>query len=316
MTLRTMAFSIRTISITGSVVISILLVAGAFFITSPLARTSIADAGSTEALLKAYAQKDTDADGLTDWQETLYKTDPSNAHSADPTLTDKEAVEKGIIQPAFTSSKPNEEVFEDVPGIDAPPNTLTERFTRKFYSEYMTKRGGAVPTTESLNAFVNDAVEELSRENTEAPRFTVADIKDGGSGREALLTYATLLRSALGSNSPSGDQKDPLERMSDFVNNTKEKDGALPAIQAIGMAYQKTTDALEKIPAPKETEHAHLQLLNAYHTLAKATIAMARMDTDPLLAFISLRQYKDAFTATAEAARSLGKILSVGLPQS
>ena len=66
-----MAFSKKTISILSSIALSVLLIIGAYGLSSLSSLIGIADAGSTDALLKAYAEKDTDSDGLFDWQESL-----------------------------------------------------------------------------------------------------------------------------------------------------------------------------------------------------------------------------------------------------
>ena len=89
----------------GSVAIFLLLIVTAYGMSGPLPfHTSTAGAESTHDLLVSYASKDTDNDGLPDWQESLYGTDPNNAHSVNATVTDGEAVTQGLVKARFATA--------------------------------------------------------------------------------------------------------------------------------------------------------------------------------------------------------------------
>src|SRR5262245_15469456 len=109
-----MPLSVRTTSIIASLLIAGGMMAAAFWLSGP-ART--ANALSTEEILAAYAVRDADADGLPDWQEALYGTDPANPHSIDASMTDAEAVAKGMVAPRF-ESEPAAAVSAEAPGVD------------------------------------------------------------------------------------------------------------------------------------------------------------------------------------------------------
>ena len=69
----------RTVPIIVASVVAAALIAVAFVASGPipfLGSFKIADAATSAELLKAYATKDADQDGLPDWQEALYGTDP------------------------------------------------------------------------------------------------------------------------------------------------------------------------------------------------------------------------------------------------
>ena len=71
-------FSTKAGSITIAVAFAVIVITGAWFLSKP-GGASLANAESTEALLKSYAIQDTDGDGLPDWEESLYGTDPKKA---------------------------------------------------------------------------------------------------------------------------------------------------------------------------------------------------------------------------------------------
>ncbi len=311
--LNTMALTPRTLSIIGSLVLSLVLVSGAYFFSSPLFGALMVDAESGEELLKSYAEKDTDADGLLDWEETLYKTDPNDPHSVDATLTDGEAVAKGLVKAKFVSETPEAPIDTDIEGVDAAPDTLTDEFSREFYAHYLTSRGGDLPSSAEIASFVQDAVADLDTATASRTRFTKTNLQPGGSGVAGLTTYATNLRGVLNANSPTKTEKDALENFGDFVNGKNSK--ALARVTEVGRAYEATATALMRIGVPSEVALTHLSLANAYASLAEATLMMGEMDTDPLRAFIGLSRYDEVQGATAQALIDMGTILQNSLPQ-
>ncbi|MGZ2907003.1 thrombospondin type 3 repeat-containing protein, partial [Pseudomonas aeruginosa] len=77
--------------------------------------------------------KDSDNDGLPDWEEALYGTDPHNAHSISPTLTDGQAVAEGLIKPqmSIASSSP-QNILDSIPGQLPADGSLTQQFSQDF----------------------------------------------------------------------------------------------------------------------------------------------------------------------------------------
>src|SRR3989344_2462375 len=75
------------------------LIGGAFFMGRGTKVSNVAEASGESSLLAAVATQDSDHDGLPDWEEALYGTDPKNADSKDLGMTDGEAVAQGLIVP-------------------------------------------------------------------------------------------------------------------------------------------------------------------------------------------------------------------------
>lgn len=299
----------KTFSIFGSLLLSIILIAGAYVLSSSGGGLHIADADSNDALLKAYAQKDTDADGLYDWQETIYGTDPENAHSIKAEITDGEAVAQGLIEPKFKSSTPVKTSTE-VPGVDAAPETLTDRFAREFLGQYLSDRGAAQPTADQMSAFIQSAVKDLAATNS-SNQYSAAQVIAGGSGSAAFALYKTNFQNVLVTNSPSKDKEDVLEHFSSFVTSGDTQ--SLVRIKTVGSAYTKTGVALMRIPVPTEVAETHLRLARAYATLGAITTDLALIDSDPLKAFVALNQYNDAMVAVARALLDVTNVITASV---
>jgi len=286
-----MAVSPKTTSIILSVLVAAGLVGAAFYFSGSPVR--VADAGSTEELLRAYAEKDTDGDLLPDWQESLYGSDPTNPRSIDASMTDGEAVAKGLAKPRFESEKRDVEL-PNVPGIDAGPNTVTDQFARKFFEDYFMTRGTFPLSTDELVAFVTSSVDGLVAENDVRARYKPSDlvvIQD--SSKAALTLYAAQAKAAV--TVPT--ETLPESELVYFYEYITQKDASLlENVRVLGKSYQETADALIKIPVPAAASAAHFKLANALYRTGEATEHMGAADTDPLRAMIGIGLYATAST--------------------
>ena len=113
------------------------LIIGSFMFARSVASTPIAQASTETALLQAIATRDSDGDGLPDWEEALYGTDPRITDTFKLGMTDGAAVAKGLIVPKaiadirVTMSAP---VSIGSDGLPPPPaeGTLTAAFAKNF----------------------------------------------------------------------------------------------------------------------------------------------------------------------------------------
>jgi len=289
--------------IAGSLVVSLALITTAFVISGESTEVS---AQNAQELLRAYAVKDTDADGLPDWQEQLYATDPENPNSVDASMTDSEAVAAGLVKPRFESEEVSEPVnIDDVPGVRAGPQTTTDRFARLFFEQYLTMRGSEPPTPETLLLFVENAVEELGETNQIPRAYSSADVRNGGSGDAALRTYSIGADGAF-ARTTGGANKDAMYYFGKVVY--KEDTAALKPLAALGKAYAQAGETLIRVPAPKEVEAVHLRLANSLSLLGVIINDLTQVNEDPLRAFLVLSQYEDAAEELAESLLAYDRI--------
>lgn len=285
-----MALSPRTTRIILALLVSFAFIAASYYFSAPL-RADIANANSTEELLKAYAAKDTDADGLPDWQESLYGTDPENPHSVDPVLTDGEAVDQGKIEPKFKSAAPapDKVTAADIPGDAPAAGSLTDQFAKKFFQNFMlSQHVGANPSSEDVQKFVESSIADLEGNGAKADVYTKADVTVSGSGPAALSAYAVTMATGFGTKSEIG-QKDELAYLNDAVINNDPK--ALAKIASIASAYKSIAEGMKKVSVPQEAAATHLELMNTAMSLSETIEDMAAFKEDPLRTFLGIEQY-------------------------
>ncbi len=295
----------RRIPLVVSLLLALGMVGGAFWLSAPQIPT--ANALSTEEALRAYAEKDTDADGLPDWEEVLYKTDPANPNSVSQEMTDGEAVAKGLVAPRFKTEGTVEGDMSGLLEIYASSGTVTDKFSRKFIENFIKERVDGPLSEEELLTFVETANAELLRRDIS--RYTTNDLKLGARGKEALLKYIEDLDRVMVTNSPTRDAKNVFEHYTDFVTGD-DTVRSLIRIRAVGNAYAASAEAMMTITVPPEVAAQHIDFANAYALLAEATLDMGSMDTDPLRGLIGFTQYQDVWAHTSDAFAALGKTMS------
>jgi hypothetical protein len=280
----------------------------AYLFSGPFSfRPMTVDAATAESLLASYAAKDTDSDGLPDWQESLYGTDPANPESVAIGVLDGAAVEQGLVKPKFTGASAPEETKknERIPGSPAD-DTITAKFARSFFEKYFTTYGGeASLSQEQLVSFTNDAVNTLVAENAGRSVYTAKNITVSGEGSVAMTAYIQTLETAL-SKHILLNEKSEIDYLSDAVE--KNDASAYKKIAEIGASYTALSKDMVKIPVPKEAASAHLAVANSFAKMGEIITDISTASSDPLRSLVGLTLYKDV---GEEFVRSLSALYSV-----
>lgn len=287
-----MAHSTRTLRIAAASLLAVLMVIGTYLSTGPnpfFGVTRIVDAQSSEELLREYAAKDSDTDGLPDWQEALYGTDPLNPQSFKAGVNDGEAVAQGLIEPKVIVREEKEATdIDSIPGTIAAPSSLTDRFSQTLLKQYLANRGETPPTSAEIVAFVEAGIAELSAGNTSSAKFSTNDVRVASdSGNAALSAYAARAETIFAANTVSADRNE----LSYFADALKDDAAALAKIKAISGAYRDIANALIATPVPAEARQAHLSIANALMHMSETSADMATLKEDPLRALMGIGLY-------------------------
>ncbi len=290
-----MTLSPKIIRISLALLVSLSFIAAGYYFSSPL-RTSIANATSTEELLKAYAAKDTDSDGLPDWQESLYGTDLTNPHSVDPKLTDKEAVDQGKVEPKFKSDTQSiatpaaDDSFGGAPS--AAPGSLTEQFSRAFLESYLSAGGGQVLNQDDQQKLIENLLKVFTTKASAlvASEYSLSSVRT--SPDTTIDTYSDVLYQALTVHEVPQGQGDPVALMQAFLEDNDES--ARAPLEGLAQSYAAIAKDLARMPVPIENKEDHLLLLQSFDTLSKATLLVVSYERDPIATLGSLAIYQPA----------------------
>lgn len=286
--------SSRTLHLILASSVSLSFIVCAYLFSGPFSfRPMTVDAATAESLLASYAAKDSDSDGLPDWQESLYGTDPANPESVAIGVLDGAAVEQGLVKPRFAGAQAPEEATkgERVPG-SPEDNTITAQFAREFFANYVSTHGlGTTLTDDQLTSFAQDAVQKLIDKTDIQNTYKLSQVVVAGTGDAAIRSYLARAGSTLDSFSYA-KEKEELLLMEDAI--MRNDTSALEKVRGVGGVYTNMSKALVKVPVPAELQAAHLRFANALAALGTVTVDMSTSDTDPVRSLMGLMRYQSA----------------------
>ena len=298
----------------AAIFFSAVLIVGAYMLARSIESPRAAQASMETALLQAIATKDSDGDGLPDWEEQLYNTSPNTTDTFKLGMTDGEAVAKGLIVPRaiadipFATSSP---ASIDVDGLPPAPaeGTLTAAFAKNFFTLYLAAKqasGGADLSESDMQDVANEALSSLSSVVAVAPDFkSLKDITVSSSGPDALTAFAVNAEAVLLKNTSDASKSEILYLKDALENNDVT---AFSHIASIAKQYRDSAIGLAVLPVPEELAADDLALINAMMRVSGIASDFTRADTDPLAAILALQQYPQAVRALATAFIHIGNI--------
>lgn len=315
----------RTLRIFGASSIAILSIGTAYVLSGPTPFDGLigrVEAQSTEEILAAYAAKDTDRDGLPDWQEALYGTDPAKTDTDGDGISDAVAVAQGLVQPnALASQLPDDPSVDggvdvdEIPGVDPAPGSITERFSRVFMERYAAASRGAPMDEAAQQALVQQLLQEFSRDASAAlvSRYALVSIRT--SSAVSLTDYAGQVEQIMRDNDIAGPDGDPLPLMQALVVN--EDASARRKLAAVGSAYRSMADQLLAVSVPPILADEHLTLVRSLDELAKSTSIVVAYEEDPLGTLGAIGAFQNASAALAGSISAVAtEIVRTGEPDS
>ena len=283
---------------------SVVLIIGAYIFARGVGSPPAAEASAETALLQAISSKDSDNDGLHDWEESLYGTDPNKTDSLNLGMTDGEAVAKGIIVPKAVAN-----IQSATSTTATADGTLTSAFAQDFFTLYLAAKqsnGGVDLTDDQTNVLINQALSQLSRTVTSPIILKTAwDIKVSGTGAEALRAFAIKAEAVIRKNK-SDATKSEVEYLQDIVISGDMSASA--HLTALSEVYRNSSSGLAALSVPQELMASHLAIVNALMNLSEIDNSFARVEADPLAAMLALQQYQDTERAVERAFTDLAII--------
>lgn len=297
-----------------SVLFSVVLVTGSYLFTQNVIAPRVAEASAETELLQALATKDSDADGLPNWQESLYGTDPDVADTFKLGMTDGAAVSQGLIVPkAITDVRTPESSSGESSGDGLPPppaeGTLTAQFAETFFVNFLAAReanGGADLSEAQMNDVANQTVAALTSSIKPAADFkSMKDLNITGSGAEAMLAFAASAEAVLLKNTNTATTSDINYLRSAIIDGNKS---AYEHIASIAKSYRASAAGLAVLPIPKELAEDVLLLINTLMRMSQLDTDFTQAEADPLVAILALQQYQTVATVLGRAFVNIGNV--------
>ncbi|MBI4088472.1 hypothetical protein HY415_00020 [Candidatus Kaiserbacteria bacterium] len=312
--------------------LSIVLIVGAYLLAKGIESPPLAQASAEAALLQAIATRDSNNDGLPDWQNVLYgiPLDSATTDYFNLGMTNGEAVARGLIVPkaiadmqVATSSGEPVIVDPSLPPVPAE-GTLTEAFARSFFTLYLSAKqanGDTELSTDQVETLAGQALLSLSSLIGAAPDYKSAnELIVQGSSADALKAFAASAEAVVVKNKKTSDAtKNEIFYLQDAVE--RNDSNALSHLASLAKMYRETAVGLAALPVPSELAASGLALINALMRASGIASDFARVNTDPLAAMLALGQYAQldqslvqTFAAISSVYAAAGIALLEGTP--
>jgi len=242
---------------------------------------------------------DSDNDGLPDWQEKIYGTDPHNPDTDGDGYLDGEEVASGYDP---TKKAPNDALAgTDTSKLRPLPQNLTQALSQKLSQAVVEGKiksfdaQGKPLTVESLQqeANLNSAADEAMRQQLAEfalPNFPDSDLKiSSQNSKEAALAYLASLGNAL-RKIPHADVSEIEMFAQAMENNDYSK------IDEYQKIYTDSYQNLKAVSVPSDLIAFHKGILGTLLVTSNIYAAVRNTNNDPLKTIVALNQYRQLDT--------------------
>lgn len=254
------------------------------------------------AIVGDLVNRDTDGDGLLDWEESLWDTDPNNKDTNGDGVSD--SVEIAKIKGENGAS----ESFKLSLGEGEENLTETDKFSREFFATVATlNQSGEIDqaTVEKLSSSLAERIQNS------APRkiFTLSDIKViQDDSVQTVKNYDNALSNIQEKYPAKGNVMEVLQKFIIDENNVDVT--VLVELDPIIEQVNKIIIELAKMSVPQSLVILHLNFLNALQGSSENVSDIKLYDTDVIVALSGISQYENNVAVLEKATRDLADAIS------
>ncbi len=250
---------------------------------------------NTNSLLADEAQRDGDSDGLKDWEEGLWKTDPKNPDSDGDGTFDGEEV-RNTRNPLKAGPDDEYKTLEESPLGDVIAQneaekdlTLTDIFARDFTTGYFALKQGGRYNDENRDKLIKTLMAGMNTASVK--EYTINDlVLSQKSDIETIKKYGNALGKALKDfyrGLPTGE----LTILETAIKND-DKEG-LSQLEEFAGTYKNVAQVIAKITVPLVLQSTHLELLNGYNGIGEALKGLQNVLDDPVGGAVYIKTHRE-----------------------
>lgn len=250
--------------------------------------------------------KDTDGDGIPDWEEPLYGLDPTKKETT-PGIPDSTALSKlqvgqepntGGTSGSFASTEPEK-------------LTQTEQFSRELFATVAAgSQNGTMdqPTIDALGASLAEKIENPVVRKV----FTTSDLKI--INEDSNLTMIGYIGALSGIEAKYPTEEiitNVLNILQKFIADENNLDvSALTELDVVIKQLQSGMNEGLKINVPQSLAQLHLDSLNGLERVIENLNDIELFDTDPIVAMGAINQYYQNATSLETAVTKLANAIA------
>lgn len=286
-----------------SLILALILIAGGFWF---IYRNRQTETQNQPKILASAASKtisenpDSDKDGLKDWEEKLWGTDPFNPDTDGDGTADGQEIKLTPESEQPDSSETTEN-----------KSTLSADIARNFFSDYISFKNQGLSDDQIKDELYDSLVLRLEKEQkSEGPApagsFSAADAKLSGASKENIRNYAN----ALGAIIKSEFKKNSLNEMlllKDILTESSQTGdyGGLNIFEDYQKAYLDAAAKMRRLAVPPDYAAYHADLAGSFNNFAAINGVFGNFGADPFKGILAVNNYQQEVKRSSAALSGL-----------
>lgn len=230
----------------------------------------------------ALVNKDTDEDGILDWEESLWGTDPTRQDSDDDGISDSAEI---------TKLKSESGTGEESLAADSLKLTETEKFADQLFATTAALNEGGVVDENTLNSIGTSLAENIQK-TTQRKVYTVKNIQiSKDESVPAIRAYGLEIQSV--------QAKHPLDTdVAAIAATAIRSDGEIDA--TVFKKFDPTISQINgivkdmlAIKPPYSVSTLHVMVINRFQKLSENLEDIKLAEADPIIALKAIEQYEN-----------------------
>ena len=223
-------------------------------------------------------KKDSDNDGVPDWEEALWGTDKNNKMTFG-----------GMTDAAYIAGKKKDLNIDT--SKDDNNLTETEKFAREFFTSYAAMKASGTVDADTINNFSN-ALGQKIIDPTLVDRYSLTDIKtNNDNSKESYLKYYKAVEESFNSYKAKG-LGDELGIVDGQIASSSVVVENQDKLTPIAEAYQNFASDIMKITVPSNLAQEHLTIANSANNTGVSVLSMNKIISDPIVGLSGISQYQ------------------------
>lgn len=243
---------------------------------------------------------DADGDGVPDWKEILWSTDPYNPDTDGDGVGDAEEIASGT-NPLKAGTENSASAEYTAPKALTP----TEALSRELFANYAAaKQSGAALSTNEANAVASGAITKNVPDIGKPKTYILSDLNV--SSGAAIEVYQTALLHTF--EKMTAIREYELTTFARVIEN--DDTSGLEKLVTAGKVYGEVVKDMLSMPVPPKVAEVHLATVNDLSGLAHATDALTTWNGDALFGLDLVNNFAKAEEAFGNSVSSLYQLIN------
>ncbi len=235
----------------------------------------------TDESLESLANRDTDGDGVFDWEEGLWGTDPRKKDTFGNGIGDQEEINKIKVEQGLL-----------VEGNSVQTSGITDQFSQEIFAAVATLAQTGELDAEAVEKISDELAVKLYTTSQFSKTYVPADIKVSKDNSKAAVQKFNLALAAI--YDKYNITKGGVQIIEEAIMENGDIDTeALKQFDTLIVKVRGIIDESLKLQVPSDLAIFHLNLINALSKCLENFQEIRLLETDAVTALVGIRKYEE-----------------------